>query len=138
MADLTKAEAATADLTARAAALGDNLMLLTGPAAKLMAERLNSLNADLTAAMATRDALATAAARAANPPTPRMDPADAVAQAALAAFQAMWQADPEPEPEGTPAASCWSTSMAAGPTMRSNCRTRGRRSARRCWCSGCR
>jgi hypothetical protein len=56
----TVAEAHVGELEQHVAGLVDNLGLLTGPAAQIAAERLNSINDDLTAARAHRDRLVAA------------------------------------------------------------------------------
>ena len=91
---LAAAEARVADLTAQADGLIANLALLSGPAARLAADRANGLNADLTAATAERDGLAAEIARARRPASPTVIPADAMARAGAAAIRAMLDAEP--------------------------------------------
>jgi len=92
---LAGAEARVAELAGKAAALAENLTLVTGAAAGLLAAKLDAIAAELAAAEAERDRLAAAAAPA---PAPRMGLAlgDALARAVLRAVAAMRAADPAP------------------------------------------
>lgn len=94
---LIEAEQTVRDLEARSVQLLDNLAMLSGAAARLAAERLNGLNADIETAIAHRDTLAAATAHAAAPPVPTMLATDALTAATFHAIEAMKAADPNPE-----------------------------------------
>jgi site-specific DNA recombinase len=93
---LIEAEQTVRELEARSLHLLDNLAMLSGAAARLAAERLNGLNADIDAAIAHRDHLAATTAKADTPPRPTIIATDALAAATYTALEAMKAADPHP------------------------------------------
>lgn len=94
---LIEAEETVRELEARSLQLLDKLAMLEGPAARLAADRLNSLNADIDAATAQRDRLAAATAQASAAPVPTILATDALSAATYHALEAMNAADPTPE-----------------------------------------
>ena len=91
------AERLIADLEQQATALAKNLGLVSGAAAQIVADHLNSLNDDLAAARAERDRFAAACRVTITKDAVSVSPQDALAAAVLDAIQAMIAADPEPE-----------------------------------------
>jgi hypothetical protein len=94
---LIEAEEAVRELEARATAMLDNLSLLVGPAARIAADKINALNAELDDATTHRDRLARDAAKGDAPAVPTMLATDALSAASYHALEAMNAADPNPE-----------------------------------------
>jgi DNA invertase Pin-like site-specific DNA recombinase len=90
------AERHVAELEQQATALAQNLALVSGAAAQIVAEQLNGLNDDLDAARAERDRLAEACRVTVAEDALTLAPQDALAETILEAIHAMAAADPEP------------------------------------------
>jgi DNA invertase Pin-like site-specific DNA recombinase len=90
------AERTVADLEKRATALAQNLALVSGAAAQIVAEQLNGLNDDLAAARVERDRLVAACRVTVTDDALSLAPQDALASAVLDAIEAMIAADLEP------------------------------------------
>ena len=82
-------------MTERASTLADNLALVSGPVAQVVAERLTAMNQELSSAIAERDTLASKAAATARPVVReerRVSPAETIYQATEMALRAGWEA----------------------------------------------
>ncbi|MCI3953205.1 MAG: Resolvase domain protein [Burkholderiales bacterium] len=90
------AERHVAELEQQATALAKNLALVSGAAAQIVAEQLNSLNDDIDAARTGRDWLVEACRVTVAEDALTLAPQDALAQTILEAIHAMAAADPEP------------------------------------------
>ena len=90
------AERSVAELEQQAAVLAKNLALVSGAAAQIVAEQLNALNDDLTAARVERDRLAAACRVTVAEDALALAPQDALAATILDAIQAMIAADADP------------------------------------------